>query len=84
MTDTDGSKIVQVGVAPNETIALWWKVILEEEGIPSFIRPGGIGMAYFSNALNEQYIMVRADQSELALEILTEIALDDEAEFTDG
>lgn len=84
MSDAGGPKIIQVGVAPNETIALWWKEILEEEGIPSFIRPGGIGMAYFSNALNEQYIMVREDQSALALEILNEITSEDEAEFADG
>jgi hypothetical protein len=84
MSDTGGLKIVQVGVAPNEAIALWWKDILGEEGIPSFIRPGGIGMAYFSNALNEQYIMVREDQSELALEILNEITNADEAEFSEG
>jgi hypothetical protein len=41
-------------------------------------------MAYFSNALNEQYIMVREDQSELALEILNEITNADEAEFSEG
>lgn len=84
MSDSDQPKIVQVGVAPNEAIALWWKEILEEEGIPSLIRPGGIGMAYFSNALNEQYIMVREDQQALALEILDDITSADEEEFAEG
>ena len=84
MSESDGPNIVQVGVAPNEAIALWWQDILSEEGITSVMRPGGIGMGYFSNALNEHYILVREDQAELALEILNDIAAADEAEFLDG
>lgn len=81
MTERDDAKIVQIGVAPNEVIALWWKDILEEEGIRSMIRPGGIGLSYASNALNEHYILVREDQAALAQEILDEISRADEEEF---
>lgn len=81
---TDNTRIVQAGVAPNEAIALWWKEILEDEGIAVALRPGGIGFGYFANALNEHYILVRDDQLELATEILNELVEEDEAEFNEG
>lgn len=75
------SRTVQVGVAPNEVIAHWWKEILEDEGIKVALQAGGPGLAYFSNALNEHYILVREDQAALAAEILNELISEDEAEF---
>lgn len=75
--------IVQVGVAPNEAIALWWKQILEDEGIVVMLRPGGIGQGYFANALNEHYIMAREDQAAEAVEILNDLMSEDDAEFGD-
>ena len=77
----DNSRVVQVGVAPNETIALWWKEILEDDGIRVMLKPGGIGHGYFANALNEHYIMVLESQAELAVEILNELMQDDAEEF---
>jgi hypothetical protein len=81
---SNDGRIVQVGVAPNEAIALWWKEILEDEDIHVVLRPGGVGYAVFSNALNEHYLLVREDQAELATEILNELIIEDEAEFTEG
>ncbi len=75
------SGIVQVGVAPNEAIAMWWKQILEDEGIVVMLRPGGIGQGYFANALNEHYILAREDQAEEAIEILNDLVSEDEDEF---
>lgn len=75
-------KVVQVGVAPNEAIGLLWKQVLEDEGIVVMLRPGGIGQGYFSNALNEHYIMVHESNAETALEILDELLAEDEAEFS--
>lgn len=74
-------RVVQVGVAPNEAIALWWKEILEEDGIRVMLKPGGIGFGYFANALNEHYIMVLESQAELAVEILNELMREDDEEF---
>lgn len=74
-------KIVQVGVAPNEAIALLWKQVLEDEGIVVMLLPGGIGQGYFSNALNEHYIHVHESNAESALEILDELLAEDESEF---
>lgn len=79
----DSSRIVQVGVAPNEAIAMWWKEILEDEGIVVMLRPGGIGQGYFANALNEHYILAREDQAEEAIEILNELIAEDEDEFSE-
>ena len=78
---SERGRIVQVGVAPNEAIAMWWKQILEEEGIVVMLRPGGIGQGYFANALNEHYIMAREDQAEEAIEILNDLITEDEEEF---
>jgi hypothetical protein len=78
---SERSKIVQVGVAPNEAIALWWKQILEDEGIVVMLRPGGIGQGYFANALNEHYLLAREDQAEEAVNILNELVAEDESEF---
>lgn len=75
---TGNRDIVQVGVAPNEAIALWWKEILEEEGIVVMLRPGGIGQGYFANALNEHYILARADQAEEAVQILNDLISEEE------
>jgi hypothetical protein len=78
---SDDSRIVQVGVAPNEAIGLWWKEILEGEGVKVVLRPGGIGYGYFSNALNEHYLLVLEEQSALALEILDDIVKEDAEDF---
>lgn len=81
---SDEVRIVQVGVAPNEAIGMWWKEILEEEGIPVSLRAGGVGLAYFTSALNEHYILVREEQAALATEILNELMAEDEEEFGEG
>lgn len=78
---TTGDKIVQVGVAPNEAIALLWKQVLEDEGIVVMLLPGGIGQGYFSNALNEHYLHVHESNAESALEILEELLAEEESEF---
>lgn len=78
---SNSDKIVQVGVAPNEAIAMLWKQILEDEGIVVLLRPGGIGQGYFSNALNEHYLHVHEIDYEDALEILNDLMAEDEAEF---
>jgi hypothetical protein len=81
---SQSDRIVQVGVAPNEAIAMWWKQILEDEGIVVMLRPGGIGQGYFANALNEHYILAREDQAEEAIEILNDLIDADETEFAES
>lgn len=78
---SDNSRVVQVGVAPNEAIALWWQEILEDEGIRVMLKPGGIGHGYFANALNEHYILVLDSQADQAIEVLNELIAEEEDEL---
>jgi hypothetical protein len=73
----DRFRVVQVAVAPNEPIADLWRQILDDEGIVAVVKPAGAGFAFGSNALNQQIILVREDQAELARDILSEIEADD-------
>jgi len=76
---SDQTRVVPVAVAPNEVIADLWRQVLQDEGIIVALKPGGIGHAYASNALNEHYLLVREDQAERAREVLAELEEDDEA-----
>ncbi|CAN5723324.1 hypothetical protein BH23CHL2_BH23CHL2_19080 [soil metagenome] len=77
MTSSDDSRIVHVGTAPNETIAMMWRDILRDEGIAAVVKGGGSGYGLGHNLLNEQYILVREDQAALAREILEELEDED-------
>lgn len=71
-------RVVHVATAPNETIAMMWRDVLRDEGIVAMVKGGAAGYGLGHNLLNEQYIMVREDQYELAREILTELEEEDE------
>ena len=63
-------RVVHVATAPNETIAMMWRDVLRDEGIVAMVRGGATGYGLGHNLLNEQYILVREDQSSAAREIL--------------
>ena len=64
-------RIVHVATAPNETIAMMWRDVLGDEGIVAMVKGGASGYGLGHNLLNEQYILVREDQSVAAREILS-------------
>ena len=76
MRDND-VRIVHIATAPNETIAMMWLDVLREEGVVALVKGGAAGYGLGHNLLNEQYIMVREDQSVMAREILDEFGEDD-------
>lgn len=73
----DDVRVVHVATAPNETIAMMWRDVLRDEGIIAMVKGGAAGYGLGHNLLNEQYIMVREDQSDTARRILDEFE-DDE------
>jgi len=68
---------VRIATAPNETIAVMWRDLLADEGIVAAIQPGGAGYSFGHNLLNEQYILVREDQAERAMQIIDEFESDE-------
>ena len=82
MTGSPDFRVVQVAVAPNETIAMMWRDVLLDEGIIAVVKGGGAGYSFGHNLLNEQFILVREDQADAAREILSDF--DSEAEFEFG
>jgi hypothetical protein len=70
-------KVVSIAIAPNEMVAMMWQQVLGDEGIVAALKPGGIGQAYSSNALNEHFILVREDQAERARAIIDDFESDD-------
>jgi hypothetical protein len=74
----DGSRVVQIAVAPNEITADMWRQALEDEGIVVALKPGGAGFAFGSSALMEHYVLVREDQAELARSIIAELEASDD------
>lgn len=71
--------------APNEAVAAMWRELLVAEGVPVLVKVGGPGVAYFTPALAEHYLYVRADQAERARQLLDDYrALPDEIEFDEG
>ncbi len=70
-------RLVHIATAPNETMAMMWLDILRDDGIIAMAKGGAAGYGLGQNILNEQYIMVREDQSEMAREILAEIEEED-------
>lgn len=67
---TQGSRVVEVAVAPNEIVADMWRQALEDEGIVVALKPGGVGFAFGSSALMEHFVLVREDQADLARSII--------------
>lgn len=68
---SDEVEIVLLGVAGSEIEAGMWKDELEQADIRTLVRPGGPGAgAWASSATFEHQVFVRADQLELAQEVL--------------
>lgn len=84
MTGSPDFRVVQVAVAPNETIAMMWREVLQDEGIIAVVKGGGAGYSFGHNLLNEQFILVREDQAEAAREILAEFESESEEAFEWG
>lgn len=78
MAEHNQSRPVHIATAPNETIALMWKQVLEEEGIITMLKSADAGYAYGHNLLSEQYVFVREDQAEQAAEILEDFESEEE------
>ena len=79
MNATDRVRVTRIATAPNEFVAELWRAVLAEEGIVVALQPGGAGFALAGmNTLNEQHILVREDQSARALEILADLAAEDD------
>ncbi|HEX5164400.1 MAG TPA: DUF2007 domain-containing protein [Thermomicrobiales bacterium] len=74
----DGSRVVEIAVAPNELTADMWRQALEDDGIIAALKPGGVGFSFGSSALMEHYILVREDQAERARAIISELESSDE------
>jgi hypothetical protein len=77
-------KVVSIAIAPNEMVAMMWQQVLGDEDIVAALKPGGIGQAYASNALNEHFILVREDQAERARAIIDDFESDDSADDSDS
>ncbi len=76
MIDNDssnGSRIVEIAVAPNEITADMWRQVLEDEGIIVALKPGGAGFSFGSSALMEHFVLVREDQADRARSIIDEL-----------
>ena len=69
----DGSRVIQVAIAPNEIVADMWRQVLEDEGIIAALKPDGAGFAFGSSALMQHFVLVRADQAERARAIIAEL-----------
>lgn len=76
----DRTRVVAVGVAPNEIVADMWRQVLADEGIVAALKPGGAGASFASNALNEHVVLVREDQAERAREVIAELESSDAPE----
>jgi hypothetical protein len=76
LSDND-IRLVHIATAPNETIAMMWLDILRDDGIIALAKGGASGYGLGHNLLNEQYILVREDQTVMAREILDEIEEED-------
>jgi len=72
MEDREGSEpIVRIATAPNELVAKMWSGILEEHGIRSLLKGGGLQAAMYASPLAVNwYVYVLESQAERALEIL--------------
>lgn len=70
------SGIVRVGIAPNEIVADLWRQVLRDEGVIALVKSVGLGHAYISNSLNPHHIFARADQADLAREVIASLSDD--------
>jgi hypothetical protein len=66
--------VVELAVAPNEAVAAIWRELLQAEGIPVSVRLAGAGLAYFSPALCEHILLVRAMDADRAHQLLDDYA----------
>lgn len=71
---TDDQPLVRLVTAPNQAVAEMWRALLTAEGVPVLVRLAGPGLAYFSPALCEHYLYVRADQVARARQLLDDYA----------
>lgn len=68
---SESNDIVLLGMAGSEVEAGMWNQALQAAGIRALIRPGGPGAgAWASSASFEHQVFVRADQLDLAREVL--------------
>lgn len=79
---SDGQRVVEIAVAPNEITANMWRQVLEDEGIVVALKPGGVGFAFGSSALMEHFVLVREDQAELARAIIAELESEDDEDWS--
>lgn len=64
-------EIVLLGMAASEVEAGMWNQTLQAAGIKALVRPGGPGAgAWASSASFEHQVFVRADQLEIARDVL--------------
>lgn len=70
----DDARPVRIAVAANEAVALLWRGLLTAEGIPVIVRVAGPGIAYFTPALCEHYLYVRAADAGRARQLLDDYA----------
>lgn len=70
----DDQPLVRIAIAPNQAVADLWRELLAAEGVPVLVRLAGPGLAYFSPALCEHYLYVRADQAAHARQLLDDYA----------
>ena len=75
----DDVRVVTAAIAPNEIIAEIWQQVLEDEGIISALKAGGMGHSFTTNALNEHYILVREDQADRARAIIAELEVEEDS-----
>jgi hypothetical protein len=71
---TDAQPLVRIAIAPNQAVAELWRALLTAEGVPVLVRLAGPGLAYFSPALCEHYLYVRAEQAARARQLLDDYA----------
>jgi hypothetical protein len=70
---TVNEEIIFLATAPNETIALFWKEMLDDAGIPALLRPGGPGAGgWGSVAMFAHDVYVRQDDLTRAQEIIAD------------
>lgn len=68
---SDRDEIVLLGVAASEVEAGMWNQALNAAGVKALVRPGGPGAGAWASAASfEHQVFVRADQLELAEQVL--------------
>lgn len=69
---SEHDEIVLLGTAGSEVEAGMWNQVLKKAGVRTLVRPGGPGAgAWASSATFDHQVFVRADQLELAQNVLT-------------